>query len=108
MENREMDYRNSLDRIIYKQGLRLSKSDKKWFEDLNPGFITTGDVIELWEDDVMGNNRKVISKIVFKGPFTPHMAIRDCGSYYIEAKYSRYIKLDKKTLKIIDYDCSDC
>ena len=47
-------------------------------------------------------------KVVFRGNFTPHNTIRDCGNYYIEAHYSRYVKIDKETLKIIDYDCEDC
>ena len=61
----------------------MSRSDRKWFEQINPGMIVTGETIELWEKDAMGNNHNVITKIVFKGSFTPYMGIRDCGSYHI-------------------------
>lgn len=35
----------------------------------------------------------------YKG-WTPYGTARDCGDYYIIARYDRYDRLDKRTLKI--------
>lgn len=102
LNEREVAYRNACDRIVYKNGPDLNTDEIAWFKKLNKCMEIPGNTVELWED-----GRMVSCKVVFKGPFTPYGAIRDCGKYYIEAHYSRYIKIDKETLTIIDYDCED-
>ena len=102
LTDREIAYRTALDMITYKKGPVLSKKEIEWFSKLNKCMVVTGETIELWKGLEM-----ISQKVVFRGSFTPHNSIRDCGSYYIEAHYSRYVKIDKDTLKIIDYDCED-
>lgn len=63
------------------------------------------DIIGLMEEE---NITRIIVKAKNRaGCWTPTGTARDCGKYYIIAKYSRYIKIDKKTLQIIDNDAED-
>lgn len=40
------------------------------------------------------------SYIVVKGRYTPSLCSRDCGDYFIVARYDRYDRVDKETFKI--------
>lgn len=86
----------------------LTEEEKGYFQHSYRGLVPTGEVLvkRLFSFTDFGG-RYYISKVVFKGSYTPCGAIRDCGEYYIEAQYSRYVKIDKRTLKVIDNDCED-
>ena len=69
--------------------------DRKWFEKVNPGFKTTGELLrEEWND---GGSQTLV---VFKGSHTPYGMCRDCGDHYIIARWSRYDRVDKDTMAI--------
>ena len=88
--------------IIYTKGENLTKDDMLFYTSINKnlGLIPTGETIKKCCDS--GSE----TKVVFKGNHTPFGFIRDCGNYYIEARYSEYVKLSKD-LKTITKDVDD-
>ena len=77
----------------------ISEEDKRWFAAQHPRHNVVG---FLREDYGNGNgSTHVILKMKpgHKG-WTPFGAARDCGDYYIVARYDRYDRVDKKTLAI--------
>lgn len=82
----------------YKYGVLnkgISEEDKERFELLYPQHKVIGFIWFLWCEE-----NKVVLKMKpgYKG-WTPSGCVRDCGDHYIEARYSRYDRVDKKTLK---------
>lgn len=70
------------------------------YERFNPGFTTTGELLtEEWEES---GKVRGITRVVFKGKYTAYGMCRDCGDHYIIARYSRYDRIDKATLKITE------
>lgn len=79
----------------------ISKEDKDFFQKC----YKNHNVVGLMEEET-------ITRVILKaknrwGNWTPHGTARDCGNYYIIAKYSTYLKVDKKTLQILDDDADD-
>lgn len=97
----ETTYRKILDEAVYSVG-NLCDEDCSWYSHQFKGLEATGETLIV---DYPDGQRVVL--VVFKGSWTPSGGVRDCGKYYIRALYSRYIKIDKATLRIIDYDCND-
>lgn len=65
-----------------------------------PEFTVTGETIrEEWETGA-------ITRVIFKGSWTPYGVMRDCGDHYIIARYSRYDRVSKD-LTAITYDVDD-
>lgn len=56
----------------------LSESDKKYYEELNPGWtIKTADCLLIAFEDGTST-----TYVIFEGPWTKANMCRDCGSYY--------------------------
>ena len=81
--------------------LPINNEDKAYFQ----RFYKNHDVIGLLEEDTI--TRVIIKAKNCVGCWTPHGTARDCGNYYIIAKYSTYLKVDKKTLQVLDNDAED-
>ena len=78
----------------------LNADDVAWFGRFYPKHNVIGDMV--FTDDKTG---ETYDKIIVKmkpgcNGYTPTGTVRDCGDHYIEAKYSRFDKIDKKTLDI--------
>lgn len=73
---------------------KISKESKAYFQP----FYKEHDVIALLED-FMCDRVIVKSKRGCKG-WTPFGTARDCGDHYIIARYSRFDRLDKKTMDV--------
>lgn len=89
----------------YKVG-QLENEEKEFYERVNPGFICTGaTLIEKYREE---QNRESGGQtlVVFKGKRTMYGMCRDCGDHYIIARWSRYDRIDKDTLKIT-FDVED-
>lgn len=88
--------------IVYTKGENLEKEDMLFYTAINKniGLIPTGETIKKT------HNTGSETKVVFKGNRTPYGFIRDCGNYYIEARYSEYVKISKD-LKTITIDVDD-
>lgn len=86
---------------IYMRGNPLTADEMAFFGKSYKGLRPTGEtIVKKWD----GGS---ISKVVFKGSWTPSGAIRDCGDHYIEAGYSAYRRISKDLTKIVD-DVDDC
>lgn len=71
----------------------------KDFEKAYPGFkCTRQSLTESYPD---GSS---ITRVVFKGSFTPFGMCRDCGDHYIIAKWTHYARVDKATLQVTRVD----
>lgn len=82
----------------YRDGIlckKISEEDKEWFERLHSQHKVIGTIWFPWSDE-----NKVVLKMKpgYKG-WTPSGCVRDCGDHYIVAQYSRYDRVDKKTLE---------
>lgn len=65
------------------------------------GYKMTGETISIDYD--FGES---VTYVIFKGSWTRHQSVRDCGDHYIIACGSRYDRIDKTTWKI-DRDVED-
>ena len=85
---------------------KLTEDETQWYNRHYAGLTATGELIQKTYDSgaILGKN--VITKVVFKGSWTPFGAIRDCGDHYIEALYSSY-KWIGKDLTTIKTDVED-
>ena len=72
--------------------IEMTESNKRWYE--QNGYTMTGETL------VLGNETENCEYVVFRGTWTRHMSVRDCGDHYICAGYSGYDKIDKATLEI--------
>ena len=85
----------------YKRGENLNGEDMEFFGKSYKGLIPTGEtIVKEWHGSEEWDN-SMVSKVVFKGNWTPYGCIRDCGDHYIEALYSsyRWISKDLQTIK---------
>lgn len=74
--------------------VQLTPEDKAHFQK----FYNQHNVVAFMEDGFC--NRVVVKmKQGYKG-WTPFGTARDCGDHYIIARYSRYDRVDKKTMEI--------
>ena len=74
--------------------IEKTEENKKWFD--RKGYHMTGKTLTL------GDENSATEYVVFKGSWTRHMSVRDCGDHYIFAGYSQYYRIDKKTLEITE------
>lgn len=81
--------------------LPIDDTDKAYFQ----RFYKNHNIIGLLEEDTI--TRVIVKAKNRAGCWTPFGTARDCGKYYIIAKYSRYVKIDKETLQILDDDADD-
>lgn len=72
-----------------------SEEDLSDFEKMNRGWKVTGELLEEKFPDGSGT-----TYVVMTGPFTNTYMCRDCGDHYIIARWSRWDRIDKGTLKI--------
>ena len=89
----------------YKLGT-IEESDCEWYERMNPGYKTTGETLEERYEEEQGRDGGATTYVVMKAEGinarrlgTPYGMCRDCGDHYIIAKWSRYDRIDKGTLK---------
>lgn len=82
----------------YKTG-KLEAGEEKFFEKVNPGFRCTGETLEERYEEAEGRDGGATTYVVMSGRWTPYGMCRDCGDHYIIAKYSRYDRIEKGTLK---------
>lgn len=85
---------------------RLCEEDRQYYNRRYNGLTATGELIQKTYDAGQDLGKDVITKVVFKGSWTPCGAIRDCGDHYIEALYSSYKWISKDGTTII-YDVED-
>lgn len=89
----------------YKIG-KLEDWQREYFDRTNPGYTCTGETLEEHYEEELGRESGgqtlVVFKAISKGKkhFTPYGMCRDCGDHYIIARWSRYDRIDKKTLEI--------
>ena len=69
--------------------------ERAYYEKMNPGYTVTGATLHESFPDGSG-----CTNIIFKGKYTRYGMVRDCGDHYIIARYSRYDRIDKGTLKL--------
>lgn len=69
--------------------------NKEYFEQHNPGMAVTGGTLR--EEFPDGS---ATTYVIFRGNHTPSGCCRDCGRYYIIARYSRYDRIDKGTWNV--------
>ena len=81
-------------KALRKGTIELSEENKKWYN--RKGYEMTGETLTL------GDERENTTYVVFRGKSTRYMTVRDCGDHYIKAQYSRYDRIDKTTLEIIE------
>ena len=80
-------------RYTYKRG-QLDSKDVEWFEERYPGYFCTGETLE---ESYRGEG---FTYAVMSGRnTTPYGMCRDCGNHYIIARWDRYDRIDKATLK---------
>lgn len=89
----------------------LNEADREYFERVNPGFTCTGETLAETYTEKNGMPGGGCTFVVFRHTghgrkFTPYGMCRDCGSHYIIARWSRYDRIEKNTLKIT-YDTED-
>lgn len=72
----------------------ITEEDKNYFQQ----FYSKHNVVGLLEEE---SETRIIVKMKqgCKG-WTPTGCARDCGDHYIIARYSRYDRVDKKTLQV--------
>lgn len=82
----------------YRDGIlckKISEQDREWFERCHPQHKVIGFIWFPWSDE----NKVVLKMKPGYKAWTPSGCVRDCGKYYIVAQYSRYDRVDKKTLE---------
>lgn len=84
--------------------------DTQYYETLNPGWKCTGETLEehceTRDDDGHLVDGGGCTYVVLTGPFTAWGMCRDCGDHYVIARWSRYDRIEKDTLKIT-FDVED-
>ena len=80
---------------VYRENIELSEKDKAYFENNEYGLKLTGEALRFEHET--GESHTFA---VFKGEWTPHGYIRDCGDHYIKACYSCHLRIDKDTLDV--------
>lgn len=88
----------------------LKGDEFEYFERTNPGYTCTGEtLIEEYREE-RGRDGGGCTYVVFKCKpghhGTRYGMCRDCGDHYIIARWSRYDRIDKKTLEIT-FDVED-
>ena len=74
--------------------------DGEFFEKMNPGYKVTGETLEESYKEEFGRESGGTTYVVMTGKNrTPYGMCRDCGDHYIIAKWDRYDRIDKGTLK---------
>lgn len=80
----------------------IEEADQKWFNEHNEGFKCTGETLEERYEESEGRDSGSTTYVVMKATgrrFTPYQMCRDCGDHYIIAKWDKYIRIDKGTMK---------
>lgn len=72
----------------------ITDEQKNYFQK----FYTKHNVVGLLEDEYQ--TRIIVKMKPGQKGWTPTGCARDCGDYYIIARYSSYDRLDKKTLQL--------
>ena len=68
--------------------------DREFFARVNPGYEVTGELLaEAWD----GGSQTLV---VFRGPSTVYGMCRDCGDHYIIARWDRYDRVDKGSMRL--------
>ena len=88
---------------------QFNMNDREWYENVNPGFVCTGETLEeryTGNDEYDSSMTEYVVMKATKRNYTSYGMCRDCGDHFIIARYSRYDRIDKKTLKIT-FDTED-
>lgn len=84
---------------ITRSKIEKTEENKKWYD--RKGYHMTGELLCMdWRDEKDAVGCVYCEYVVFKGSWTRYDTIRDCGDHYIWARYSRYDRIDKKTLEV--------
>ena len=81
---------------------RLSPESMAFFTEANKyrGLIPTGELLLAFEDSGSCAGECLWALAVFKGRRTGYDTVRDCGDHYIIARYDRFDRIDKATMKV--------
>lgn len=82
---------------LAKGTIEKTTENKNFFN--RPGYEMTGETLIEEVTDIDGHTTGT-ERVIFKGAWTRSYTVRDCGDHYIVARYSRYDRIDKDTLKI--------
>ena len=74
--------------------IALTDEMKRWYN--RNGYTVTGETLRISD----AHDYEYVTHMVFKGTWTRHGTVRDCGDHYIYAAYSEYYRIDKATLEI--------
>ena len=74
--------------------IALTDEMKRWYN--RNGYTVTGETLRISD----AHDYEFVTYMVFKGTWTRHRTVRDCGDHYIYAAYSEYYRIDKATLEI--------
>lgn len=74
--------------------IALTDEIKRWYN--RDGYTVTGETLRIGD----AHDYECVTHMVFKGTWTRHGTVRDCGDHYIYAAYSEYYRIDKTTLEI--------
>lgn len=88
-----MEYRH-----IYTTGT-VATDERAFFEERNKGYKCTGETLTERIEEVSGLESMETTYVVMTGKFTAYGMCRDCGDHYIIAKWDRYDRIDKGTMK---------
>ena len=78
----------------------LAFDEYKYFEGMNPGYACTGETLREEFPDGSAQTLVVFKRKPGFRHGTMYGMCRDCGDHYIIARWSRYDRIDKATLKI--------
>lgn len=80
----------------------LEAGEASYFEKMNKGYKCTGETLEERYTEEQGRDGGATTYVVMKATarqWTPYGMCRDCGDHYIIAKWDKYVRIDKGTLK---------
>ena len=72
--------------------IEKTEENKRFFD--SRGYHMTGETITL------GDENENCTYVVFKGSWTRHGSVRDCGDHYIKASYDQFDRIEKGSLEI--------
>ena len=74
--------------------ITITDEMKRWYN--RDGYTVTGETLRIGD----AHDYEYVTHMVFKGAWTRHGTVRDCGDHYVYAAYAEYYRIDKATLQI--------
>lgn len=78
---------------------RLEENEKEFFEIVNRGYECTGETLKIQYPDGSTETLVVFRAKIETCEVTPYTMCRDCGDHYIIARWNRYDRIEKISLK---------